>query len=55
MVHRRPSNTTGKQRTFVRISFIPIEIEDDTCTRNMLFPEKVYNRKDIREKLINYK
>jgi len=53
-VHRRPVLTNGIMRTFVRISFIPIEIEDDTCMRNPLFPEKVYGREDIRNKLVKH-
>jgi hypothetical protein len=51
-VHRRPSVTVGKMRTFWRISFVPIEIEDDTCTPNPLFPPNVYGRTDIRKQLV---
>lgn len=54
VVHRRPQIPEGTQRTFLRISFIPIEIEDDTCAPNPLLPEKVYGREDIRKKLIRY-
>ena len=54
-VHRRPKGTNGIVRTFWRISFIPIEIEDDTCTINNLMPyKKKYGRKDIRETLTRY-
>jgi len=54
-VHRRPKGTNGIVRTFWRISFIPIEIEDDTCTINNLMPfQKKYGRKDIRETLTRY-
>lgn len=51
-VHRRPTVTVGKMRTFWRISFVPIEIEDDTCTPNPLFPPKVYGNADIRKTLV---
>ena len=54
VVHRRPPSTAGQQRTFFRISFVPIEIEDDTCQRNPLFPEKIYGRADVRKELIEY-
>lgn len=54
VVHRRPKVPQGTQRTFFRISFVPIEIEDDTCTPNPLLPPKVYGRSDIRKKLIDY-
>lgn len=55
VVHRRPVVTTGIVRTFFRISFIPIEIEDDTCTINPLIPRvRPYNRTDIRNQLQRY-
>jgi hypothetical protein len=57
IVHRRPTLTSGKMRTFFRISFIPIEVEDDTCTPNPLFPHKVYNRnavEEVRKKLLRW-
>lgn len=54
IVHRRPKVPVGVKRKFFRISFIPIEIEDDTCMQNPLLPKKVYNRSDIRERLIPY-
>lgn len=53
-IHRRPTTTKGQLRTFWRISFIPIEIEDDTCNQNPLMPEKTYNRTDIRNQLVRY-
>jgi hypothetical protein len=53
IVHRRPPGATG-HRTFFRISFVPIEIEDDTCMRNPLFPPKVYGREDCRKRLGRY-
>lgn len=55
VIHRRPTVTTGIQRTFIRVSFLPVEIEDNTCMVNPLigriFP---YNRTDIREELLRY-
>jgi hypothetical protein len=53
-VHRRPHVEVGTHRTFWRLSFVPIEIEDDTCTPNPLFPEKRYGRVDIRRNLQRY-
>lgn len=50
-VHRRPTVDQGTFRSFYRISFIPIEIEDDSCTQNPLLPKKNYNRTDIRKSL----
>lgn len=50
-VHRRPCATVGQLRTFWRLSFVPIEIEDDTCTPNPMFPPRKYNRTDIRKEL----
>lgn len=54
IVHRRPTVPVGTKRCFFRISFVPIEIEDDTCTPNPLMPKKVYNRTDIRKTLVRY-
>lgn len=55
-IHRRPPiEKINNFRTMIRISFIPIEIEDDTCFINPLMPkQKMFNRKDIRETLKNY-
>lgn len=39
ILHRRPSSTTGTQRTFVRISFVPIEINDVLNTQNPSMPK----------------
>ena len=36
ILHRRPVSTTGTLRTFVRISFVPIEINDVSNTQNPL-------------------
>jgi hypothetical protein len=54
IVHRRPKVPIGTRRTFFRISFVPIEIEDDTCTPNPLLPARVYGRPDIRKTLTRY-
>lgn len=57
IVHRRQKASAGKMRTFYRISFIPIEIDDDTCTPNPLLPNKVYQRdgvQEVRDKLRRY-
>ncbi len=54
VVHRRPQVPVGIKRSFVRISFIPVEIEVDSCTPNPLLTKKFYNRKDIRESLVAY-
>lgn len=55
LVHRRPANSTGAYRKMLRISFVPVEIEDDTCQQNPLLPIKKYNRPDIRDSLVDYK
>lgn len=55
VIHRRPTIVPGTQRTFFRVSFIPVEIEDDTCMVNPLIPrEKPYNQEDIRLRLERY-
>jgi len=38
VVHRRPPISQGTQRTFVRVSFTPIEIDDKNNTINPLLP-----------------
>lgn len=53
-VHRRPTLEVGTMRTFWRISFLPIEIEDDTCTQNPLLPVKTYGTADIRTTLARW-
>lgn len=57
VIHRRPIGIEGKMRTFVRVTFVPVEIMDDDCTPNPLIPVKKYNRTadTVRSKLINYK
>lgn len=55
IVHRRPQVPAGTQRSFFRISYVPIEIEDDACQQNPLLPERYYGRSvDVRESLIRY-
>ena len=39
ILHRRPSVSTGTKRTFVRISFVPIMIDDVNNTQNPLLPQ----------------
>lgn len=53
-VHRRPRIEAGTPRRFFRISFVPIEIESDDCQPNPLLPARVYNRDDVRKRLIRY-
>lgn len=56
VIHRRPQIPKDIVRTFVRISFDPIEIKDVNNTINPLLP-KYYIRdgvKEFRDKLINY-
>lgn len=54
IVHRRPPESSGKQRTFVRISFLSLEIESDTCMQNPELPQKIYNTIDFRHRLSRF-
>lgn len=56
VIHRRPIIPSGVIRTFVRISFTPIEIMDDNNTPNPLLQMPKYNRDgvEIRNKLLDY-
>jgi hypothetical protein len=55
VIHRRPVLPSSVHRTFFRISFVPIEIEDDTCTINPLIPRlQPYGNVDIRDTLTRY-
>lgn len=54
LIHRRPSVPCYEERIFIRVSFVPREIEDDSCTQNPLLPVKKYNRSDIRNILRRY-
>lgn len=56
IVHRRPVVTKGTLRTFVRLSFTPIEIPDVKNTFNVLMPTN-YTRDGVgefRNQLIEY-
>lgn len=56
VIHRRPPNTFGEWRTFVRVSFTPIEIIDKNNDQNPMIPRN-YNRdglEDFRDRLIKY-
>jgi len=58
IVHRRPKIPNNVVRTFIRLSFCPIEIRDDNNTPNPLIELPKYNRdgiKDFRQNLIKYK
>lgn len=48
IVHRRPEIPTGIERTFVRISFCPMEIKDVNNTQNPLMPRN-YKRDGVEE------
>lgn len=48
VVHRRPPSTSGSERTFVRISFTPIEIPDENNTKNPLIETKHYTTNGVR-------
>lgn len=57
VVHRRPPITFGKWRTFVRISFTPIEIPDINNTLNPLIKTDHYivdGVKNFRNSLLDY-
>jgi hypothetical protein len=56
VVHRRPKSTFGKQRTFVRVSFTPIEIVDKNNAFNPEIPRH-YTRDGVtefRDRLFRY-
>ena len=54
--HKRQVIPDGVSRTFVRISYTPIEIMDDANTENPLIPMRKYNRDGvkIRDELKTY-
>lgn len=57
VIHRRPPDTQGTQRTFVRISFTPIEIPDIHNTPNPAIPTAHYvtdGVADFRDGLLDY-
>lgn len=57
VVHRRPPETRGLHRTFVRISYTMLEIPDVNNTRNPLIPTPHYvmdGVKEWRDLLLDY-
>lgn len=54
-VHRRPITATGMNRTFVRISFAPIEINDINNTQNPAL-HRIYDQNGVkfRKELLTY-
>lgn len=55
ILHRRPTETKQKERTFVRISFVPIEINDINNTQNPLIPRNyTKNGVSFRDSLKKY-
>jgi len=56
VIHRRPVEAFGKQRTFVRVTFVPIEVCDDACYINPNIEKKTYNRNadTTRNKLTSF-
>jgi hypothetical protein len=56
ILHRRPNSTAGSIRTFVRISFVPIEINDVNNTQNPLLLRDYTNEGVVaRDKLEIYR
>lgn len=56
-LHRRDPASNGFQRTFIRVSFIDIEVRDVKCTQNPLLPTEAYERnpvKSFRDSLVDY-
>lgn len=54
VVHRRPPISTGIVRTFIRISFLPLRIEDSIMTPNPLLVNVPYPPNTFRDKLTRY-
>lgn len=55
ILHRRPPESTDSVRTFVRISFVPIMIDDINNTQNPLLPQTyTANGVSFRNKLKKY-
>lgn len=52
-VHARQKLAAGLSRCVVRLTFSPVEIRDDSNTVNPLLPRGPYNRKDIRDALVD--
>lgn len=55
VLHRRPMSTTGTKRTFIRISYVPIEINDINNTQNPML-ERNYTDDGLvfRSQLVTY-
>lgn len=51
VVRRRPKTTFGARRTFIRISLVPVEIEDDRNAHDSVLPRPRFGRFDIRDVL----
>lgn len=55
VIHRRAPGSSGKFRIMVRVSFVPIEIQDNTCTVNpYMFHRRHYEQEDLRKSLTRY-
>jgi hypothetical protein len=54
LIHKRPAATQDQMRSFWRVSFLDIEIEDDRNTPNPLIPRPKFNNIDIRTTLNEY-
>lgn len=54
VVHRRPRASQGKKRTMVRISFVPIPIEDGMNTHNRRLPDGPWPVNKFRDTLTRY-
>lgn len=59
IIHKRPIVPEGTRRTFIRVSFTPIEIMDDHNTINPCYPSWMqrydrYGVMEFRDKLISY-
>lgn len=54
IIHKRLKNTEGLFRTFIRISFTPIEIQDINNTLNPILPKPILpdGVKDFRDNLL---
>lgn len=46
-VHRRPPSAKDMKRTFIRISFVPIEINDVNNTQNPMLPHQEYDQDGV--------
>lgn len=53
-VHARQTMPEDTERAFIRLTFSPVEIRDDTNMVNKWLPRGPYNRNDIRNRLVDY-